>query len=384
MASFANVKVKAFANTVANVFMKNGACMLMRNEISFARNSGTPAIFKCFCSTTSSVVEKRDGTRPRTKSPSSTISKRDRLFRELAIIIRKGKVDRFTKDSWLCTAYSTGESYNIEALRKYFERKSSTYKVAELPKDTSDVLRISRQEQLGAESHEIFFFRRLGAFVCWNVNEAERVELKLMLNDFQTKPYPDELVERENEQLTYLYKERDSNLAGGDIHLNSKLGDENKALEKYAFANAMALSVKLAIWEAALDQFVDSLRNIPEDLQKGLKPNISRKQVLQKLGELLSLRHQINLYSDLLMTPDFYWDRESLEILYNKTCNYLDVGRRTKVTNEKLNLCSEMVEILRSHLDDRHSLRVEWAIVALIAIEVLFEIGHWIEKFFPL
>ncbi len=32
------------------------------------------------------------------------------------------------------------------------------------------------------------------------------------------------------------------------------------------------------------------------------------------------------------MTPDFYWDREDLELLYNKTCNYLDVGRRTKVS----------------------------------------------------
>ena len=49
-------------------------------------------------------------------------------------------------------------------------------------------------------------------------------------------------------------------------------------------------------------------------------------------------RHQINLYSDLLMTPDFYWDREDLEMLYNTTCNYLDVGRRTKVCHnfEKL------------------------------------------------
>ena len=42
-----------------------------------------------------------------------------------------------------------------------------------------------------------------------------------------------------------------------------------------------------------------------------------------------------------------------------------------QVTNEKLNLCSEMVQILRSHLDERHSLRLEWAIVALIAIEVV-------------
>jgi len=40
--------------------------------------------------------------------------------------------------------------------------------------------------------------------------------------------------------------------------------------------------------------------------------------------------HLINLSSDLLDTPDFYWDREELEILYSKTCNYLNIARRTK------------------------------------------------------
>ena len=31
------------------------------------------------------------------------------------------------------------------------------------------------------------------------------------------------------------------------------------------------------------------------------------------------------------MTPDFYWDRENLENLYDKTCVYLDIHRRTRV-----------------------------------------------------
>ena len=30
-------------------------------------------------------------------------------------------------------------------------------------------------------------------------------------------------------------------------------------LEKYAFSNALAKSVKLAIWEASLDRYVDSV-----------------------------------------------------------------------------------------------------------------------------
>lgn len=42
-------------------------------------------------------------------------------------------------------------------------------------------------------------------------------------------------------------------------------------------------------------------------------------------------RHCINLSSDLLITPDFYWDREDLEQLYDKTCQFLSINRRVKV-----------------------------------------------------
>ena len=38
--------------------------------------------------------------------------------------------------------------------------------------------------------------------------------------------------------------------------------------------------------------------------------------------------------------------------------------------NEKLNHCSEMVELLRTHLSEKHSFRLEWGIIALIAVEV--------------
>ena len=41
-----------------------------------------------------------------------------------------------------------------------------------------------------------------------------------------------------------------------------------------------------------------------------------------------------------------------------------------KVMNEKLNHCSEMVELLRTHLSEKHSFRLEWGIIALITVEV--------------
>ena len=55
------------------------------------------------------------------------------------------------------------------------------------------------------------------------------------------------------------------------------------------------------------------------------------REVLQKSGEILALRHVINLSSDLLDTPDFYWDREGLENLYLATCSHLSVAKRTKI-----------------------------------------------------
>lgn len=32
------------------------------------------------------------------------------------------------------------------------------------------------------------------------------------------------------------------------------------------------------------------------------------------------------------MTPDFYWDRENLEKLYDKTCQFLSINRRVNVS----------------------------------------------------
>lgn len=59
---------------------------------------------------------------------------------------------------------------------------------------------------------------------------------------------------------------------------------------------------------------------------------MSRDEVLQKTGQLFALRHNINLNSNLLDTPDFYWDRAELEKLYQRTSNYFCINKRTRVS----------------------------------------------------
>lgn len=38
--------------------------------------------------------------------------------------------------------------------------------------------------------------------------------------------------------------------------------------------------------------------------------------------------------------------------------------------NEKLEHCTQLTDLMRSHLSEKHSLRLEWMIVILITIEV--------------
>lgn len=49
--------------------------------------------------------------------------------------------------------------------------------------------------------------------------------------------------------------------------------------------------------------------------------------------------------------------------------------------NEKLNHCFELIELLSSHLSDKHHTRLEWMIIILIMVEVVFETVHYAERY---
>lgn len=124
------------------------------------------------------------------------------------------------------------------------------------------------------------------------------------------------------------------------------LAPEANALDKYTFANAMSQSVKLAIWEASLNNYVDSVEFVLEDLKAGRRIDMTRQAVLRKQGELFALRHLINLSSDLLDTPDFYWERDDLEKLFHQTCGYFSIAKRTRVIIQNLSKSKDKIIII--------------------------------------
>ncbi|XP_022239448.1 required for meiotic nuclear division protein 1 homolog isoform X2 [Limulus polyphemus] len=277
-----------------------------------------------------------------------------------------------TQDWWSVVAYSTAEEYDLSDLIDGLKRQG-LYQQSAMPEDMNDVLHVCAKYQVDKEPREAYFFSE-GSVVFWNVPEIEQQAVLKFLKAYETNSYEESIVSEEKEVMEYLYTDNKTRLINGQIMLNSEGSTD---LEKYAFSNGLALSVKLAIWEASLEKYVDSIDWITEEMKIGKKISITRDQVFQKSGEIFALRHLINLCSDLLDTPDFYWDKQNLEALYHKTCNHLSVTKRTKVLNEKINHCCELMELLSGHLNDRHHVRLELMIIALIMVEVGFEVLHF-------
>ncbi|XP_008203478.1 required for meiotic nuclear division protein 1 homolog [Nasonia vitripennis] len=280
---------------------------------------------------------------------------------------------------WTVKALATADEYNLESLMDGL-LKQNLYTPMEIrtsAKPFPDAIQAVAKYEIGNEPREIYFFRE-GTAVMWNITDLECSNLLQFIKQYEENSYSNELVQAEGEVMLYSYTEsgKRSHLKEGDIFLSP---DAN--LDKYTFSNAISQSVKLGIWEASLDHYVDSIEFITEDLKRGRRIKMSRQEVLRKQGELFALRHLINLSSDLLDTPDFYWERDDLETLYQQTCAYFSIAKRTRVVNEKLNHCVELVELLSSHLSDRHHVRLEWMIIVLIMVEVGFEILHYADRY---
>jgi len=287
------------------------------------------------------------------------------------------------KDEWSVVGYSTAESFDMLGLQEGLNEQLIYSELDILEELNGNCIAVTNKYNSDKDdlSKEIFFFKD-GNIIFWNVPELERSSVLKFTNRFALQSYEEDLIYEESELMNFSFSSAltKPTLEKGLIMLNPHL--ETFLLDKYTFSDAIASSVKLGAWEAALDNIIDSIEHISEDLKNNGNVRISSREVLQKSGEILALRHVINLSSDLLDTPDFYWDREGLENLFLATCSHLAVAKRTKIVNEKLNHCLELMELVSTHLSTDHGARLEWIIIVLIFIEICFEVLHLVERKF--
>ena len=310
------------------------------------------------------------------------------------------------------TAYCTAEQYNIGHVARILKdagHQLDPYETGLYPQVVHLEIRIhpeyGNSEGSNRPTGDIFIFPS-GTLVAWAV--PEKVILSLVSRVLLPAAQYSHLDQLEEEDLEYVEDpERETSIIKGDIILlgtkswKSRIPplnlhtapqqpeDQSRTIDtvlaKVAFSSGLARSTKLAVLETLLNNYFESTRSIPVRLSRGGRLPFTRSFILQKTGQLLSIRAQLNLYSELTDSlPDLFWDSRhelGLEGYYDQVGKVLDTNIRIKVLNEKMDYAQEIASVLRQQLSEQHGVRLEWIIIALITVEVGFAIRQEIKEY---
>uniref|UniRef100_A0A6G1SNU0 Required for meiotic nuclear division protein 1 n=1 Tax=Aceria tosichella TaxID=561515 RepID=A0A6G1SNU0_9ACAR len=277
-------------------------------------------------------------------------------------------------------AYNLSDELKIDNIQRFLKGFDDYQIDYCLPKDVQEEAVMLRRRRTDASSvNDVFLFRE-GSIVFWGVPYDQQKRMLYGLSSLKVNPNASDLIQEEREHMIFKLSDtiERSRLTRDIIQIAAKQDESSMKLDQFAFSHAVALSVKLGIWEMNLDEYIESVKWITEDMKDGKDITLSKDQVFRKTGQILCLKHSINLRSDLLDLPDLYWDRGAQEDMFSAMFAYLNIRKRTNVMNEKLNNCCELMTLLASHMNDSHHIRLEWMIIFLITVEVLFEIAKFL------
>eukprot|EP00920_Eleutheroschizon_duboscqi_P031156 GHVT01075329.1.p1 GENE.GHVT01075329.1~~GHVT01075329.1.p1 ORF type:complete len:278 (+),score=4.42 GHVT01075329.1:1309-2142(+) len=211
----------------------------------------------------------------------------------------------------------------------------------------------------------ICFIFRFGCVVAWDISASERREIMAILEPFIREPLYEKV---EEDDMNYVWADRAA-IKQDHIHLVSE-----DIFERLAYSYAFAQSVKLAVFETVVDKTIEKTRKIPEALARTGNVNSKREDISRQIGELFVNRFYINLHTDILDTPDIFWDNDDFADHYSRFRRYLELPKRVEILNQRLDIIKDLYDMLNNELTIQHGYKLEWIVIYLICVEVLIEV----------
>lgn len=210
----------------------------------------------------------------------------------------------------------------------------------------------------------IFIFR-FGCVVAWDIDLDEQKTLIAFMQPFLKEPLG---ARKEDDTMTYVWSDR-ATIKGDNIHLVT-----TNIFECLAYSYAFAQSVKLAFFETLVDADIERTKMIPESMARTGNIQSTREDIGRRIGELFVNRFYINLHTDILDTPDIFWDNDDFADHYDHCRRYLEIPKRVEILNQRLDIIKDLYDMLNNELTIQHGYKLEWIVIYLICIEVLIEV----------
>ncbi|KAH7579120.1 hypothetical protein J7297_05144 [Nakaseomyces glabratus] len=286
-----------------------------------------------------------------------------------------------------CTSYCTASSYNMKDLIRWLKDSKKTHHTH--PKlfdeclytpflyndwrgdkrfEHEDVIRLDDEggEINVSDKHPDIFIFEYGVIVLWGFTEREE---KAFLNDlekFEKEKLAEEDIQIEefNYYVTQSYQPRIYN----DF---ITLRDGSNYMIKLSISHAIAQSVKISLFEELVDNTIEDTQDIPQEIASSGKVSMSKEEIMKSIGELFILRININLHGSVLDSPEIMWSEPQLEPIYQATRGYLEINQRVALLNQRLEVISDLLQMLKEQLGHSHEEYLELIVIVLVVVEVV-------------
>ena len=221
---------------------------------------------------------------------------------------------------------------------------------------------------------EVYVFE-FGAAVFWGFSLGEEEEMLELIRGFVSRQFSiQESTALTDDDMGFI-------LVSGEAMLTIVsdilyLPENYHTKQRLAISFALGQSTVLSLFESQVDTKIPEYTHIPQTLKEvGRIGYMSSGDVGKLIGELFVIRHNLNLHSDILDIPDFFWEEDKYEPEYNKLWKYLEMDGRVSVLNKRLDLIKEMLDLLRFHVERGETTNLDWIIIILIVLYCFIEVG---------
>jgi uncharacterized Rmd1/YagE family protein len=249
---------------------------------------------------------------------------------------------------------------------------SSSVKTSEGGDNESNNIEWDYFGQQVMSTQDIFYYD-YGCVVMWGLSIEEEKAALQELMEFVTDPCTEEELSESCDTLEFLFDHK-VNPQRPVRFDRIRLKSLKNSGEKLALSYALAQSSKLFVFESKVLNSLEDTRVLPRELAIRGSISCSKKDLNMLIGQLFVEQTEVNLFSNILDSPDFLWEDDEHSPAYSYLRSYLEVDDRVALLNSRLGVMRELLDVLTSQVENSNSSRLEWIVIVLIAVEIVMGI----------
>ena len=139
-------------------------------------------------------------------------------------------------------------------------------------------------------------------------------------------------------------------------------------------ATVLSKSVVLAHYENRIAQVFDRIEPLASGLQRTGRTGSQVRDLLRQIGDVLLTQHRTVGRVEIGEKPEVLWDHPELERIHARLDDEYELAERSRALERKLALINATAGTLVDLVQDRRSVRLEWYIITLVALELLLSL----------